>query len=381
MSISFRPETSSYLSTLPGRYYYDPAIYEQELEHIFSEMWVCVGRAEAFPAAGSYQVVSVGRESVIVVRDREGVLRAFLNVCRHRGSRLCTQASGQLKGSIQCKYHAWTYGLDGRLIGAPNILSDEQFDRAAFGLVPVALEVWHGLVWLNLADDPAPIESQINSPVIERFGSFEPFTRYTLSELRVGKSISYDIQANWKLVVENFEECYHCGPMHPELCRLLPGFRSGKTYVAGDAATLADDVEAFTITGKASRPPLHGLLPEDLRHYYGIVLRPNILLNLLDDHVVIHTLWPTGPTSCRVTCDWLFDPQAMTQPDFDPMDAVEVFDIVNRQDWEVCELAQMGMASKAYKNGGIYVPAERHIREFADFVLDRLEHTDTTGQQ
>ena len=169
-------------------------------------------------------------------------------------------------------------------------------------------------------------------------------------------------------------ECYHCGPMHPELCQLLPDFRSGKSdYADGEAATLANTAEAFTITGKASRPPLRGLLPEDLRRYYGIVLTPNMLLNLLDDHVVIHTLQPKGPARTRVTCDWLFDPEVMTRPDFDPMDAVELFDIVNRQDWEVCELAQLGMTSKAYRSGGVYVPSERHIRALADLVLEKLE--------
>ncbi len=124
-----------FLSTLPGRYYYDPAIYELELENIFSRMWVCVGRAGDIPNVGEYRVVALGRESVIVVRNREGRLNAFLNVCRHRGARLCSEASGRLKGSIQCRYHAWTYGLDGRLIGAPNVMSDMQFDRAAFGLL------------------------------------------------------------------------------------------------------------------------------------------------------------------------------------------------------------------------------------------------------
>ena len=162
--------------------------------------------------------------------------------------------------------------------------------------------------------------------------------------------------------------------MHPELCQLLPAFRSGKAdYGAGEAVTLAESAEAFTMTGKASRPPLPGLLPADLRRYYGIVLTPNMLLNLLDDHVVIHTLEPQGPAHTRVTCDWLFDAEVMARQDFDPMDAVEIFDIVNRQDWEVCELAQLGMTSRAYKSGGIYVPSERHIRAFADFVLERLE--------
>ena len=365
---------SSFASTLPGRYYYDPAIYDLEQERIFSQMWVCVGRADALPSPGAYQSVSLGKESIIVVRNRDGRLNAFLNVCRHRGSRLCTEAAGQLKGSIQCRYHAWTYGLDGRLIGAPNVLNDEHFDRAAFGLLPVALEVWEGLIWLNLADDPPPIEAQLHTPIIERFGSYAPFARYDVGALKVGKTITYDVQANWKLLLENFTECYHCGPLHPEFCQLLPEFRSGKAdYTEGEAATLADSAEAFTITGKASRPPLRGLLPADLRRYYGIVLIPNMLLNLLDDHVVIHTLQPEEPARTRVTCAWLFDPPVMTRPDFDPMDAVEIFDIVNRQDWEVCELAQLGMTSKAYASGGIYVPSERHIRALADFVLEKLE--------
>ena len=373
MTTMARLETP-FVSTLPGRYYYDPAIYEMELERIFSQMWVCVGRADAITGAGVYEVVTVGRESIIVVRGRDDVLRAFLNVCRHRGARLCNEASGKLKGSIQCRYHAWTYGLDGRLIGAPNVLSDEQFERALFGLLPVALEVWEGLVWLNLGDDPAPIADQLNEPIIERFGGYAAFARYDVGNLKVGKRIAYDVQANWKLVLENFMECYHCGPMHPEFCRLLPGYKTGDVsdYVNGEAVSLAENVEAFTITGKASRPPLPGLLPEDLRHYYGFVLQPNVLLNLLHDHVVMHWLIPNGPGRTVIMCDWLFDPQVMARADFDPMDAVEIFDIVNRQDWEVCELTQLGMGSKAYRSGGVYVPEERHIRAFADFVLERV---------
>ena len=373
MTTMARLETP-FVSTLPGRYYYDPAIYEMELERIFSQMWVCVGRADAITGAGAYEVVTVGRESIIVVRGRDDVLRAFLNVCRHRGARLCNEASGKLKGSIQCRYHAWTYGLDGRLIGAPNVLSDEQFERALFGLLPVALEVWEGLIWLNLGDDPASIEDQLNEPIIERFGGYAAFARYDVGNLKVGKRIAYDVQANWKLVLENFMECYHCGPMHPEFCRLLPGYKTGDVsdYVNGEAVSLAENVEAFTITGKASRPPLPGLLQEDLRHYYGFVLQPNVLLNLLHDHVVMHWLIPNGPGRTVIMCDWLFDPQVMARADFDPMDAVEIFDIVNRQDWEVCELTQLGMGSKAYRSGGVYVPEERHIRAFADFVLERV---------
>src|SRR6266481_2844107 len=312
------------LSTLPGRYYSDPEIYELEQERIFSQMWVCVGRADTLADPGAYQLATIGQESIIVVRDRDGALQAFLNVCRHRGARLCTQASGQLKGSIQCRDHAWTYALDGRLLGAPNVLNDTQFDRTAYGLLPVALQVWEGFVWLSLADAPAPFATQVQEPIVERFGHYAPFARYAVGKLQVGKTIAYDVQANWKLVIENFMECYHCGLMHPELCQLLPGFRSGKTYEDGDAATLAESAEAFTITGKASRPPLPGLLPDDLRRYYGFFGMPNVFLNLLSDHVAIDALQPLGPALTRVTSQWLFDPEVMSRPDFDPMDAVEI---------------------------------------------------------
>ncbi len=324
---------SPFLSTFPGRYYYDPAIFEEEEERIFGEMWFFVCRADALPHPGSYQVVTVARESIIVVRDKDGQLHAFFNVCRHRGARLCNQDAGHLKGSIQCRYHAWTYGLDGRLIGAPNVMSDEQ--------------------WVA------------------------PYQRYQVGRLKVGRSISYDVHANWKLIIENTLECYHCGPMHPELCALIPMYRTGQLYTdnAVDAGTaLGEHVEAFSITGKASRPSLPGLLPEDKRRYYAFLFLPNVFINLLSDHVVIDTFQPQGPKLTRVTSDWLFDPAVMAQPNFDPSDAVEILDLVNKQDWEACELTQKNMASRAFVHGGNYAPDEHHIRGFVEYVLAKLGH-------
>ena len=364
--------TTSFASTLPGRYYYDSTLYEQEQQRIFSRLWFCAGHTSALVGHGSYLTLMLGGESVLVVRLSDGTLRAYLNVCRHRGARLCTEEVGRLKGSIQCRYHAWTYGLDGRLLGAPNILTNTEFDRATYGLYPIKLEVWEGLIWLNLADDPLPLEAQVREPIIERFGDYAPFAGYDLGGLVIGKTLTYEVQANWKIIIENFMECYHCGPMHPEFCQLLPGFRSGSIYEGDEAATLAASVEAFSMTGTSSRPPLKGLLPGDERHYYGIVVNPNVLLNLLPDHVVFHTVEPQGPEHTRVTCSWLFDADIAAQPDFDPMDAAELFDLVNRQDWEVCELTQQGMHSRAFAHGGIYIPAEQHIRAFADFVLAQL---------
>jgi Rieske 2Fe-2S family protein len=368
-------QQSPFLATFPGRYYYDPAIFAREQERIFGRMWVYGGVASSLAQPGHYRTVTIAGESVIVVRTKQGDLRAFFNVCRHRGSRLCPEASGHLHGAIQCRYHAWTYGLDGRLIGAPNVFNRPDFERDLYGLHPVALEVWHGLIWLNLADDPPSLAAQLEDPFVRAFGSNGPIKRYGIATLNVAKTIVYEVEANWKLVMENTLECYHCGPMHPELCALLPEYKTG--VIDGNEGTaFAEGVEAFTITGRASRPPLPGLLPEDTRRYAGYFALPSVFINLLSDHVAIDWLEPLGPTRTRITSEWLFDPEAMARPDFDPMDAVAILDLVNRQDWVVCELAQQGMTSRVYAQGGNYAPLEHHIRDFVDYILARLGDED-----
>ncbi len=365
MAMTTRTASAGVL-TLPGRYYYDPHIFASEQERLFSDMWVCVGRADRIPDPGAYFLAPVADENVLVLRDRGDALRAFLNVCRHRGARLCGAESGQLRSTVQCRYHAWTYGLDGRLVGAPNMGNDPAFDPAAYGLVPVALQVWEGLVWLNLSAKPASLADQMGMP-------FDRYARYHVGDLAVGATIVYDLRSNWKLIVENFSECYHCAVAHPELSADVPSFKAGiVTGYLGGGADFADGVESLTATGKTARPPFRDLRTEDLRRYYGMVLRPNVFLNLHPDYVVIHTLWPQGPDRTRVTCDWLFDPAMVAAPGFDPSDAVAFWDLVNRQDWELCEMSQQGVASRAYRDGGRYTPVERHIRAFNDFVLEKL---------
>jgi len=373
---AFPASAPRFEATLPGRYFTDPAIFAREQERLFGTMWVCVGRSDALPEPGSFLSAEVAGESLILVRGRDGEIRSFLNVCRHRGARLCTGPRGQLAGAIQCRYHAWSYGFDGRLLGAPNLARDERLDRDALGLVPVRSEVWEGLLWVNLdPNEPvAAAAAQVEGPIIDRLGGLETWARYGVGELAVGRSISYEVAANWKLIVENFMECYHCGPVHPELVRLLPAFRNGTSYqgLPGEGTTFADDVAGFTISGQAHHPRLPGLRPADDRLYYGFVLWPNVFVNLLPDHVILHTLLPLAADRSRVVCDWLFPPAEVARPGFDPTDAVDVFDITNRQDWEVCELTQLGMSSRAYAHGGLYVENELHIAAFRDLVLAKV---------
>jgi len=367
MSTTERDRVAEQTFTLPGRYYHDPAIYALERERIFARLWVCAGRADALPAGGSYALHDVGSESVLALRDRQGILRAFLNVCRHRGARLCTAAQGQLSATVQCRYHAWTYALDGRLIGAPNMRDDPAFDPARYGLAPVALEVWEGLIWLNLAENPPPLSDQLG-------GLYARFAHYHVGALARAATVTYDVAANWKLIVENFNECAHCAAVHPELSAQVPDFKAGRVSgQEGGASRFGPGVTSLTTTGTTARPPLPSLAPPDLDAYYGDTLKPNVFLNLHPDYVVVHVLRPLAPDRTRITCDWLFDPAVAAAPDFDPSDAVTFWDLVNRQDWEVCELAQQGVTSRVYATGGLYAPNERHIRRFNDWVLEALD--------
>ena len=366
--------TVAIVPTLPGRFYWDPDCYRIEGERIFARLWTCVGLAACLPQPGDYLTTEVAGEPLLVVRGQDGELRAFLNVCRHRGAQLCTESSGHLQaGVIQCPYHAWSYALDGRLIGAPDLRDAPEFTPDAFALYPVSLAVRHGLIWVNLSPEPPDIDTQLEASIRERFGEQEILARYQLDQLASGACLTYDVAANWKLLVENFMECYHCAVVHPELSRFVPSFRAGYAYQEGVGATFAEGVETLTLSGRRTRPLLPGLRPQDIRTYYGVVLRPNVFVNLHPDYVLIHRLEPLAPDRTRVVCHWLFPPEVVAAADFAPADAVEFWDLVNRQDWAMCERCQLTMHSRAYAAGGIYAPIESHLGRFNQWVLQQLD--------
>ncbi len=277
-------------------------------------MYVC--RGEDLPAPGRFVRTQLADESVIVVRGRDRVLRAFLNVCRHRGSQLCRTESGDVGRAIRCPYHAWTYQLDGRLITAPNWQSMETIDKAEYGLHPVHLTEWHGLVWLSLAADPEPLADQLWAQLDYRLGGDRAkFARYGLADLVLGRRVSYDVAANWKIIQENFQECYHCGTIHPELVDTLPQFRaltggSGAGYDPG-GYVFADGKASFSVSGTARLPRIPGLADDDDRKYYGMIVRPNCAISLLPDHVIVHRFEMLGPETTRVVCEWLFPPETL----------------------------------------------------------------------
>ena len=368
----------SLIRTLPGSYYTDPAVFSQEQEAIFSTHWLCVARSGDVPEPGQFLVVQAAWESVLVVRQHYGGLRAFLNVCRHRGARLCLEESGQVTRYLRCAYHAWSYEVGGRLAAAPNLARMPDIDREEYGLVPVALREWLGYAWVCLAAEPPSFEATVMDAVADRLGSREAIDAYGLADLAVGRRVSYDIAANWKLIVENFMECYHCAPIHPELTSVLPEFAGGYAaqYYVGHGAAFADRVAGFTVDGSPGFARLPGLTDDQDRRYFAVTVRPQVFINLVPDHVIFHRMIPLGPDRTTVVCDWLFAAEVVAQGQ-DVSQSVELFDRVNRQDFAACERTQPSMSSAAYRHGGVLVPSEHHISEFHSWVRAALSATTT----
>jgi len=340
--------------TLPGRYYTTPEILSEEAERIFRRQWICVGRAAAVANPGDYVVVEIAGESIIVLKDQSGERRAFYNVCRHRGTRLCEATHGKLSETIQCPYHAWTYALDGRLIGAPHMNEVAGFDKKEYPLHGVALAEWEGFLFVNLARDAKPL-AEAFAPLVGRFA------QYNLNRLRTTRRIEYDVRANWKLILQNYNECLHCPTIHPELSTKLP-YTSGANdlidgpFLGGYMEIKAPN-ESATMTGRACGLPLGDFSDADRHRAFYYALFPTMMISLHPDYAVFYTVWPRAPLESRVVCEWLVHPDSPASPGYNIADAEEFWDRTNRQDWHICEQSQLGVSSRMYQPGP-YSPRE-----------------------
>src|SRR5947199_7279973 len=342
---------------LPQRYFISPDVFAEEQEKIFSRQWVLVGHQSRIAHAGDYFVSKVADESLIVIRDKRGEIRGFYNVCRHRGSRLVENTNGQLSAAIQCPYHAWTYGLDGRLLGAPHMDDVPGFNKADYSLRPVNVALWEGFIFVNLADAAENASTQRGGymPLEEWFAPLAgKFSRWNLPSLRSARRIEYDVRANWKLMFQNYSECYHCLGVHPELSKISPHDSSENDLTdgpfLGGFMQIASD-KSLTMSGHTCALPVGDFGDEDFRFVFYYSIFPNMLLSLHPDYVMVHQLEPQSPERTLIFCDWFFNPEAFERSDFDPNDAVEFWDMVNKQDWHVCELSQRGISSRAYEPG------------------------------
>jgi Rieske 2Fe-2S family protein len=369
-------------ATLPRDGYLSPRVFDAERERIFSCEWVLVGREESIPRTGDYLDVDLLGESILVVRGDDGALRAFFNVCRHRGCALVLRtstdpandgvpAAGCKGATIRCPYHSWVYALDGTLKSAPYLESALEGKRHEFALHQAALETWGGFIFVNLDPDGAKARGHT---LQSQFGdAMRRLRNYPLADLRIGHRIVYQVAANWKVILENYNECYHCAGVHPELCKVVPAFRKG-----GGAALDWDDgiphregAVTFTFSGQTERAPFPGLDTNERTRHKGELIYPNFMLSLSMDHVVAFAIFPRDAGHSTVVCDFLFHPDEIARADFDPTDAVEFWDITNRQDWAVVEGVQRGMSSRRFTHG-YYAPMESASADIRKYIAQRL---------
>ena len=364
--------------TLPSSWYTRKKYFALEREHLFMREWICVGREEEIPHKGDSKVLDLYGESILMLRNGKEEIKAFYNVCRHRGARICAAPGDDdsvlaLKGgvvgsrSIICPYHAWTYDLDGQLISAPFLADNPDFDMKNVRLHPVGVATWGGFIFLNLTPDEAPDFEETIKVARRRF------VRYPLADLRIAHTISYVVNANWKVLCENYNECYHCGPVHPELCRIVPAFREagGANLDWERGIPHREGATTFTFSGESTRRSFPGLDADEQVRHKGELVYPNLFMSMAREHVTFYILQAKGPDKTLIDCHFLFEPYEIAKDDFDPFDVVHFWQVVNLQDWAICERVQQGMTARVHERG-VYAPMEDWNLDIRRYVIDRI---------
>jgi len=333
---------------LPRAAYVDDEVFAWEQRHFFDDQWMCVGRSEDLAEPGDQRAESLGTAGVLLTRGQDGVLRAFANVCSHRGHELLPCGTTARHGRVICPYHSWSYTLEGDVWTAPGFKDLADFDATEHGLAQLPCTEWHGLIFVDGSGTAPDLEAEL--------AGLEPLVApYEPERLRVAGTHDYVVASNWKILTENYQECYHCPMIHPELCEVSPpksgdNYRSDGLWVGG-TMDLREDMETMSLDGRSGGVMLRGLDAGGLRMVNYIYVFPNVLISLHPDFVMTHRLTPLGPASTRIECAWSFAPEALELPGFDPSYAMNFWDITNQQDWEACASVQRGLTSPHARPG------------------------------
>ncbi len=353
------------VATLPGSAYWSEEVFQRECERLFFADWICVGRAEELPHPHDYVAVTFAGEGIVIARDDDGALHAFYNVCRHRGTKLCDDGPGHAKnGRIVCPYHAWAYAMNGQLVGT-GLARTEGIDKSNIRLKPIAVDTWEGFIFINLSGQPT---ESLADRIARDPEQPDQFSRFHLGELRIGRRIVTDYRANWKISMENYNECLHCALVHPELTKLVPLYRTGmaEENEASWGVSLGEKVDSMTLSGTSSHPQLPGLNEDDRRRYYGFLLFPMANIDMYSNMVIASYRFPLSAERFLRVADYLFHPTSLADPDFDPSDLIDFNVLVSTQDQAIVERAQTGMRSRSYQEGGVLTYNDLRICEFND---------------
>jgi len=376
------PSDAKFEPTSPGSDYYDPIHFQKELDKIWLKSWLLAGREEEIPNRGDYKTVQIAHENFIVTRGSDGEIHSYFNVCRHRGSRLCTAEAGHFnRGNIICPYHSWMYSGDtGELTKAPNISEEDgDFDKGAHSLMKIKTASWDGFIWINVDPDAPSLKESFNLPE-----SWSIYENYQMHRLKLGKTGTYNVKANWKLLMDNAEECYHCGTIHPELSRCTPPMQprqwvdnsvpETKVIKHVGSMGLNSGFKRANVDGEAYRPVLPGITEDEERKIAYLHIFPHAYLCMASDYVFIATIFPVKADESLVKGYWLFDPDLLASDEAYIEDAVEFWDVTSREDWEACELVQLGNKSRAYKDGGTLTPIDWRVANFKKYVQNELKN-------
>lgn len=357
--------------SLPREAYVSPDWLAREMETVFARQWVCVGRLADFPE-GTLRRVAVGKAPVIV-SHAAGALRAYHNVCRHRGAELCAadRAAGKL---ITCPYHAWSYrASDGSLVATGPAKPTEDFDRSRHGLLPLAHRVWNGFLFLNAAAEPGPLTADVPLSV---------FDNWLMASLVAGHRWVKELDCNWKVFWENYSECLHCPGIHPELCDMVPVYGKGImgasealgwTPGQPEGPNLRPGAESWTPDGKPCGPVFEGLTAEERRRGYSFAtLWPSVYIVAHVDYVRAVRIEPLSPERTRLTAEWYFPEATLDQPGFDAAEVAGFAKLVLAQDGEAAEMNQRGLRSPAFEAGRL-MPEEYEISRFHDWLRRNME--------
>jgi glycine betaine catabolism A len=355
--------------TLSGHEYRSQEVFEAERTGLFARQWFYVGRSELVSEPVDRLVIDVAGESVVVVRDRSEHLHAYYNVCRHRGAQLCDEGEKGAPGGITCPYHAWSYSLDGRLIGTPHVGKGE-VDRENMSLWPVRVEEWQGFVFVNLSGNAPELREWLAAQ------NHEPlrFEAHDLGSLRIGRRTVSEVKANWKILIDNYNECLHCPKVHPELVELIPIYKTGSVMDPtrdDGGVSLADGATSFTLSGRSWMPLLEGMGESEANTYFGAAVFPNMFIDVTGTSAIATTLIPRTPAHTTIISEYLFVSGAVESDGFDPSEVVDFSELVASQDYEVCERVQRGVSSQAFTHG-VYADKDSMAHEFNEWYRQAM---------
>ena len=379
--------------SLEQPFYTDEAIFEQDIERIWLHYWIYVGHASQLPRPGAYITVQLGSEPVMIVRGEDGQMRAFSNVCRHRGSMICSEAAGQVK-KLVCPYHQWVYDLDGTLRAAKQM--PEDFDKSSFHLHQIHCRELEGFLFISFAETPPDFDHLVSI--------YQPqMAMYDMSNTKVAYTGNYLVKSNWKLIAENFRECYHCGVGHPEYCSVIIGanldqsrerakqiraekYRDWQANGIPTYAVLLDSPQVwyycerypyqpgFTTMSEDGKPlslPLGHLTNPDVG-VWSIVQYPNFWLDINHDYAWAMHLRPVSATETMVQAQWLVRDDAVEGRDYDLDKLIWFWKTTAEQDWKLCADNQAGVNSRYYQPGPYSDYAEGGPGQFVDWYLTHM---------